>query len=59
MSRENEAQEKIDFKFFFQSLEKKFARMEIRFDKINESFLFGSSANYFELIKISSCGVHP
>jgi len=36
MSRENETQEKIDFKLFFQSLEQKFARMEMRFDEINE-----------------------
>ncbi|XP_052181971.1 uncharacterized protein LOC127794765 [Diospyros lotus] len=36
MSQENEAQEKIDFKLFFQSLEQKFERMEMRFDEINE-----------------------
>ena len=36
MSRENDTQEKIDFKLFFQSLEQKFARMEMRFDEINE-----------------------
>ena len=35
MSKESEAQEKIDFKLFFQSLEQKFARMEVRFDEIN------------------------